>query len=575
MGFRRLSANSAPAATPLPPQGMLRFTVESAILLAVAVTVFRAFFAEGYMISTGSMAPSLLGYHRQVCCPACELHFARGAATEATGGGTASASSSDRRLDDWTPVGTRCPNCGTAVQAEAVPRTEGDQLMVHKHHYDWRDPARWEVVVFRNPQVQTQAYVKRAVGLPGETIELRDGDVYADGQLQRKPLDVQRSLRIPIDDHDHQPAADDPDWRPRWRATAQRSAWRTDGPRFRFQTPADEPAAVSPRTVAGPPPAVPAADDIDWVQYHHWIRAGGRHLTHVALAEWPRGVAEPGLLHSGFRFDPEHQRLEAVGAIPHDVVADWQERLPPGMARDALQQLYLESHQPPLSDVCGYNHPDAATQAYPIHDLMLELTLLARQPRGAFILALHDGAHELRCTLDFDANVARLTADDKPQVHRTAPLPETLLRGEPVVLTMSQFDRQVLVAADGELLFEPLKYASRGERPPLPRQPVRFGARAADVEVSQLRLDRDVYYTAPEDVSAPVYQLAADEFFMLGDNSPVSLDSRAWQHPAVPRSLLVGRPFVVHLPSKPLALGSGERQVVLRVPDFSRVRYIR
>jgi hypothetical protein len=62
---------------------------------------------------------------------------------------------------------------------------------------------------------------------------------------------------------------------------------------------------------------------------------------------------------------------------------------------------------------------------------------------------------------------------------------------------------------------------------------------------------------------------------MLGDNSPVSLDSRAWSEPAVPRSLLVGRPFVVHLPSRPLSLGLGGREVVLRVPDLSRVRYIR
>ena len=62
---------------------------------------------------------------------------------------------------------------------------------------------------------------------------------------------------------------------------------------------------------------------------------------------------------------------------------------------------------------------------------------------------------------------------------------------------------------------------------------------------------------------------------MLGDNSPVSLDSRAWEHPAVPRDLLIGRPFVVHLPSRPQPVRWGQREVVVRVPDFSRVRYIR
>jgi signal peptidase I len=555
MAFRSSSASPGSAA---PPQGMLRFTVESAVLLAVAVTIFRAFFAEGYMISTGSMAPSLLGYHRQVCCPACALEFARGAAVEAAAG-QANASTGQGALDSWTPVGTRCPNCGTAIDAEAIPRTEGDQLMVHKHHYDWRDPQRWEVVVFRNPELQTQAYVKRAAGLPGETIELRDGDVYADGELQRKPLAVQRSLRVPVDDHDHQPAVDDPDWQPRWRAMATPTTWQTDGPHFRF-TPAAE---------------ANAATDIDWVQYHHWVRAGGRHLSHVPLAEWPHSVAEPGLIHCGFRFDPERHELEASGAMSHEELERWVERVPAGATEDALQALYLESHQPPLSDVCGYNHPDAATLSYPIRDLMLELTLTAHRRQGEFVLAMHDGSHELRCTLDLEAGTARLTADDKTEVHREAPLPEAMLQGEPAVLTMSQFDRQVLVAIDGELLFKPLLYAAEGDRPLLPRRPVRFGANGADLTVSQVRLDRDVYYTAPEGAATATYTLADDEFFMLGDNSPVSLDSRAWSHPAVPRSLLIGRPFVVHLPSRPLTLHWGERDMVLRVPDFSRVRYIR
>ena len=466
MGSRRSIADSA-GSPPAPPQGMLRFTVESAILLAVAVTLFRAFFAEGYMISTGSMAPSLLGYHRQVCCPACEYHFARGAALESeSAGGTANASTDLRLLDGDAPVTTRCPNCGTAVTEAGVPRTEGDQLMVHKHHYDWRDPERWEVVVFRNPELQTQAYVKRAVGLPGETVELRDGDVYADGQLQRKPIDVQRSLRVLIDDAEHQPAGDDPDWRPRWQATSPQSQWRSDGHSFRLTASHD-----------------PAVDDapLDWVQYRHWVRAGGRQISRVPFTAWPRDVAEPGLLNYGFRFDAEAGALEAVGAIPHDVLTGWLERLTSEPAKAALRELYLQSHQPPLSDVCAYNHPDSAADAYPIHDLMLECTVTVHAPQGELILALHDGEHELRCTLDLAAGVARLTADDKPTVHREAPLPSGLLGGTATVLTLSQFDRQVLVAVDGELLFEPLLYVGGEVRPPLPRHPVRFGARGADV----------------------------------------------------------------------------------------------
>lgn len=557
MGSRR-SSTVASGTHSAPPQGMLRFTVESAILLAMAVTLFRAFFAEGYMISTGSMAPSLLGFHKQVCCPACAYQFARGAALEsAAADGTATASTQDRWLDGETTVTARCPNCGTAVADASVPRTEGDQLMVHKHHYDWRDPERWEVVVFRNPELQTQAYVKRVVGLPGETIELRDGDVYADGELRRKPIDVQRSLRIPVDDAAHQPVPDDPDWRPRWLAAAGDTAWRSDGRQFRFAADAG------------------GSGSMDWVQYHHWVRAGGRHISRVPLASWPQSIAEPGLVNYGFRFDAEAKELEAVGAMPHTVLTSWLDRLPAEPARTALRELYLRSHQPPISDVCAYNHPDAATASFPVHDLMLECTTRILARRGEFVLALHDGCHELRCTFDLENGVSQLTADEKPEIHREAPLPEALLAGEPVMLTMSQFDRQVLVAVDGELLFDPLLYASAGDRPLLPSHPVRFGARQADVEVSQLRLDRDVYYTAATEEAGRTFTLEHDEFFVLGDNSPVSHDSRAWSHPAVPRELLIGRPFVVHLPSRPQPVQWGNRQIVVRVPDFSRVRYIR
>ncbi|MCA9019710.1 MAG: S26 family signal peptidase, partial [Planctomycetaceae bacterium] len=54
----------------LPQRSSLfRLVLESVASLAIAVILFRTFAAEGYMISTGSMAPSLLGYHKQVTCP--------------------------------------------------------------------------------------------------------------------------------------------------------------------------------------------------------------------------------------------------------------------------------------------------------------------------------------------------------------------------------------------------------------------------------------------------------------------------------------------------------------------------
>jgi signal peptidase I len=68
-----------------------------------------------------------------------------------------------------------------------VPRLKvGDQVFVNKLAYDFGDPQRGDVVVFARPDdwhdVPVDDLVKRIVGLPGETIEGRGGQVYIDGR---------------------------------------------------------------------------------------------------------------------------------------------------------------------------------------------------------------------------------------------------------------------------------------------------------------------------------------------------------------------------------------------------------
>ncbi len=56
---------------------------------------------------------------------------------------------------------------------------EGERLLVSR----WRTPQRWDVVVLRPPTDASRLVVKRVVGLPGETVSLRAGAVWANGQL--------------------------------------------------------------------------------------------------------------------------------------------------------------------------------------------------------------------------------------------------------------------------------------------------------------------------------------------------------------------------------------------------------
>jgi len=54
---------------------------------------------------------------------------------------------------------------------------DGDYLIIDEISYRFREPERGEVVVFKYPKATFQRFIKRVIGFPGETIEIRDGQV--------------------------------------------------------------------------------------------------------------------------------------------------------------------------------------------------------------------------------------------------------------------------------------------------------------------------------------------------------------------------------------------------------------
>jgi len=100
------------------------------------------------------------------------------------------------------------------IPSESMVRTlePGDRVLVNKVIYRLRDPGRGDVIVFEDPhpkahedrgvvagffgwisrgmglsQAQDEDFIKRIIGLPGETVEGRDGSVWIDGRKLDEP----------------------------------------------------------------------------------------------------------------------------------------------------------------------------------------------------------------------------------------------------------------------------------------------------------------------------------------------------------------------------------------------------
>jgi signal peptidase I len=60
---------------------------------------------------------------------------------------------------------------------------DGEYLLTDKVTYRFNEPKRGDVVVFEAPGGGGDEYIKRIIGLPGETVSVRDGKVYVNNQL--------------------------------------------------------------------------------------------------------------------------------------------------------------------------------------------------------------------------------------------------------------------------------------------------------------------------------------------------------------------------------------------------------
>jgi signal peptidase I len=623
-------AAHAPAAPSHHPQ-VVRETLESLAVAFLLALMFKAFIAEAFVIPTGSMAPTLMGAHKDVTCDDCGYPYQCGASSEFSDTGAKTGA---------MIFGTVCPLCRKPqildLQNNANHRTfSGDRILVSKLAYVFSKPQRWDVFVFKYIEDARLNYIKRCLGRPDEAIRIEHGDVFvsdrsgSEGDLNkaagnrsgeafeiaRKPPHVVGALLQPISDSKYRSKtlldAGVPDaWHsepkegsPAWSVRSEDGVWNASisgvpagaMTMLRYRHRILDPLQWE-ELESGKGLPVPVAPDsyrliTDFTAYNAHLTFAGRfesvpaNYRDIAPLE-RRRVLREGFMARGFTRPMENDGLHWTG----DLCGEWELTTDPGT--QALRLLLVEAGVEHRCDI------DLATGT-------ATATLVAEEQRVA---AFEDGSGGL---------IDRLQAAT------------SLRAGGRHRLKFANVDDAIYLWVDGR----PIAWGAGGQfsvrralpgwrhtpktslTNPLDAAPVGIGVEGGGCTVAHAKVSRDVYYIAHSsgdyltdynnvlvslkesaskevraqylqknhrltdkqytDQSTPealdrnalvsnvqawsgsfmdkerrnvTFELGADAYLPLGDNSSASADARSWREHHVPERLMIGRAVLVFWP---------------------------
>jgi signal peptidase I len=376
-------------------------------------------------------------------------------------------------------------------------------------------------------------YIKRLIGLPGETIAIHYGKLYVLDGLQyddsqvpplelwdrrymhtddpeaqrlfhagrfhmiRKSPQEMLAMRRLVFDNDHQPKDLIGKVPPRWTSEAG-STWKPDDPK-------------TPKLFKHS--AVEQGSGTAWLRYRHLI--------------------------------PDGNRLSSKPELITDVMGynTWEER--------------RGNHLSPGQDWVG--------------DLMLECEVQVEQAQGDLTLELSKGVDRFQARFDLATGLCTLFRLADGRESKLESKETTLRRPGKYRLRFADFDERLTVWVDSALPFgEGAIYPAPAHHGPTQEndlQPASIGVRGGGVAVARLKLWRDTYYTVyinsgdangPIDFSRPgeweplrnlpvrTMYVQPNHFLCLGDNSRESSDGRSWG--TVPKRLLLGRALLIYYP---------------------------
>ena len=548
-----------------------RETIESIIVAIILALMFKSYEAEAFIIPTGSMAPSLQGQHKDIECESCDFRFRAGASHEATRGKVETV---------------YCPICQYKTRINARKSADhytnnGDRILVNKFIYDFVEPQRYDVIVFKNPNVGKQNYIKRLIGLPGDNILIENGDIYLmernaensawEKRISRKPPQKLRHVLQTVDDTNFVGRnLKDVNWPDRWQEYSGAGGWER-------------------RDSGGNPNYLSAnTDQPSWLRY--------RHLRPLKT-DWI--TVEDGNLPE--RFKPDSLTL---GRLISDNYA-YNDKLTGNSRADFLD-----------------------SGLHWVGDIGIKCWTEIESSSGVLLLDLVEGGAHFQCEIDVASGKATLTCSDSAIKFQT---PESVVVDSPTANTnlkgagkyrieyVNADDRIHLWVNNKFIEFDGADYVRDGvaipkysPEDPGDAEPAGIAARNMGMRITRLQVLRDLYYTSvigstqyvgvvgsnylmpnlenetgesnvgkiemwqrnPETwddaeairffqkgkgKTAPMFELKKgsdmgetrdqDQFLPMGDNSPQSLDGRVWDGPKyVDRDLLIGRALFIYWP---------------------------
>lgn len=145
--------------------------------------IFKPYVFEAYKMPTNSMAPTIRGVHITAKCQHCD---------------ESAIVSVDPRHGRVGLEDCICERFHyNTYHEDDVSSTKpqlGDGVLVSK----LKTPKRWDIIIFDNPDDNGEVYAQRLVGLPGESVQIKGGAVFIDGQELVPPAEL-REIRYESD----------------------------------------------------------------------------------------------------------------------------------------------------------------------------------------------------------------------------------------------------------------------------------------------------------------------------------------------------------------------------------------